>query len=289
MVEKVMRRVVQKARKWLEEESQGTTKHAGSLPKQYSYQWLNHVLFPSVLKKGWRPHYTWGVLQGVNLARALGIKRVSVIEFGVAGGNGLVALEDIVSVLEPVFGVEVDIYGFDTGVGLPKPDGYRDLPNVYAESQCGMDVEKLKKRLRKAQLVLGLVEHTIDDFIRSRPAPVAFISDDLDYYTASMEAFKIFEATQELLLPRIWCYFDDIMGPTKCDFTGERLAIADFNASHEMRKISPIYGLPWALPKNHFDQVWVRKMFLAHMFDHEKYGQFDELTPMDGPELKLKG
>ncbi len=288
MVKKVIRRVAQEIRKWLQEDSNGTAKQTVPPPIQYSYRWLNHVLFPRVLKQGWRPHYTWGVLQGVNLARVLGIKRVSVIEFGVAGGNGLVSLEEIVKVIEPVFGVEVDIYGFDTGTGLPKPKGYRDLPNVYAKSQYVMDIEKLRKRLRKSQLILGLVENTIDDFIRSRPAPVAFIADDLDYYTASMDAFKIFDATQDLLLPRIWCYFDDIMGPTKCDFTGERLAIEDFNAFHEMRKISPIYGLPWALPKSHFEQVWVRKVFLAHIFDHEQYGQFDELTPMYDPELELK-
>ncbi len=289
MVKKIVRKVAHATRNWLQEENNGVAAQKGPLPKEYSYQWLNHVLFPKILGSDWRPHYTWGVMQGVNLARALGIKRVSAIEFGVAGGNGLVALEEIVKVIEPVFGVEVDIYGFDTGMGLPAPDGYRDLPNVYGESQCGMDIEKLRKRLQKAQLILGLVENTIDDFIRSKPAPIAFMSDDLDYYTASMDAFKIFDGAQDMLLPRIWCYFDDIMGPTKCDFTGERLAIADFNASHEMRKISSIPGLPWALPKNHFDQVWVKKVFLAHMFDHDKYGEFDELTPMDGPELELKG
>ncbi len=230
-----------------------------------------------------------GGMQGVNLvARALGIKLVSVIEFGVAGGNGLVALEEIVTELEPIFDVEVDIYGFDTGKGLPKPDGCRDLPNVYAESQYKMDVDTLRQRLQKARLIWGLVEDTMKDFIRSRPAPVAFIADDLDYYTASMGAFKIFDATQDLLLPRIWCYFDGIMGPTKCDFTGERLAIHDFNASHEMRKISPIYGLPWALPKNHFDQIWVRKVFLAHIFNHDQYGQPDELTSADHQRTELK-
>jgi hypothetical protein len=31
------------------------------------------------------------------------------------------------------------------------------------------------------------------------------------------------------------CYFDDIFGYGWSDFTGERAAIADFNAEHEQR------------------------------------------------------
>src|SRR3972149_1664776 len=44
-----------------------------------------------------RPWYAWGVLCGVDLAQSLGIDRVSVIEFGVAGGRGLISLERIAS------------------------------------------------------------------------------------------------------------------------------------------------------------------------------------------------
>jgi hypothetical protein len=228
----------------------------------------------------------WGVLQGMNLARTLGIRRVSVIELGVAGGNGLVALEKIVERLEPYFGVQADIYGFDTGEGLPKPKDYRDLPNIYTPGRYVMDPHMLQKRLKKSQLKLGLVEDTIDDFIRSRPAPIAFFPIDLDFYHASMAALRLLEATSDVLLPRIWCYFDDIMGPTKSEFTGERLAISDFNSTHELRKISPIYGLPWALPKRFFEQVWLKKVYLAHIFDHKDYGQYDELSPMSDLSLK---
>ncbi len=286
MLKKNIKKVVRKIRTWLQEDNDVLRNTLGQPPKEFSYQWLNHILFPKVFVKGQRAHYLWGVLQGMNLARTLGIRRISIAEFGVAGGNGLVALEEIVERLEPYFGVQVDIYGFDTGGGLPKPKDYRDIPNTYAEGQFVMDLEHLQKRLKKSQLKLGLVEETIDDFIRSRPAPLAFFSIDLDYYHATMAALRSLDATSDLLLPRIWCYFDDIMGPTKSEFTGERLAISDFNSTHEMRKISPIYGLPWALPKRFFDQVWLKKVYLAHIFDHKDYGQYDELTPM--PDLGLK-
>jgi len=290
MLKQMFRKSGKATLKWLRDgdDNGGRRKVSGEPPVEYSYQWLNHVLFPKILAKGGktlRPHYTWGVMQGMNLARALGIKRVSIMEFGVAGGNGLVSLEAIVETLEPHFGVQVDIYGFDSGCGLPKPEDYRDVPNVYSEGQYKMDIEQLRKRLKKSQLVLGLVENTIMEFIQRCPSPVAFMSQDLDYYTATIHALKILDATPDLLLPRVWCYFDDIMGPTKCDYTGERLAISDFNSSHEMRKISPIYGLQYALPQRYSKEIWSRKFFMAHIFDHEHYGRFDGLTPAPNREL----
>ena len=57
----------------------------------FAYPWLNDQ-FTQILEGGshvYRASYTWGVLQGVHLARALGVKRISVIEFGVAGGKWL--------------------------------------------------------------------------------------------------------------------------------------------------------------------------------------------------------
>jgi hypothetical protein len=261
-----------------------------SYPK-YSYRWLNYILFPEILMEGsnaLRPNYTWGLLQGVNLARALGIRRVSVIEFGVAGGNGLVSLEKIAEKIENILGVEIDIYGLDAGSGLPKPKDYRDEPHVHIEGDYKMDVEKLQRRLKRAKLILGLVDKTVEDFIKQIPSPIAFVSIDLDYYNASMEALRILDAGQELLLPRIYFYFDDIMGPSKNEYAGERLAISDFNASHEMRKITPIHGLKYHLPKAYADDIWVPKFFIAHIFNHELYGKDDGLSPAVDLSLQEK-
>ena len=87
------------------------------------------------------------MVQGAGLAQVLRIPRISVIEFGVAGGNGLMALQDIAARVEAIFGVIIDVYGFDTGVGLPKPTDYRDLPNVFVEGFYPMDVEKLRSAI----------------------------------------------------------------------------------------------------------------------------------------------
>jgi hypothetical protein len=246
----------------------------------FAYPWLNSVLTKLLWEEGsaLRPHFVWGVLQGAHLAKAIGIERVSIIEFGVAGGNGLISLERVAQKIEPIIGVEIDVYGFDTGAGLPKPQDYRDLPNLWREAAFPMDSQKLKHRLQKAQLLLGLVEDTVTRFIQSSPAPVAFISFDLDYYSSTMHAFKLLEADPARLLPRIHCYFDDIVGFAYSDYTGERLAIAEFNSSHDARKISPIYGLRYFLPAPYNQMAWSEMFYMAHIFDHAMYRCYDGLV-----------
>jgi hypothetical protein len=220
-------------------------------------------------------HYIWGVIQGVRLAHVLGIPRVSVIEFGVAGGNGLVALERIAIRVEAEYDVGIDVYGFDMGIGLPKPRDHRDLPNLFAEGDYPMNVEALRQRLRRAQLLIGPVSDTVVRFLQSGPAPVCFISNDLDLYSSTAEAFRLLDGPPGCLLPRVHCYFDDILGLTYGDCNGERLAIAEFNAQHDMRKLSQIYGLRFFLPRQYSDSPWAEKFYMAHLFDHEAYGQKD--------------
>jgi hypothetical protein len=221
-----------------------------------------------------RPHYVWGALNGVYLARTLGIKRISVAEFGVAGGNGLVALEVIADKLSRAFEVEIDVYGFDTGVGCPKPTDYRDSPNLFREADYPMDVESLRKRLKRAQLVLGPVETSVPTFIASHPSPLAFAAFDMAAYSATSKAMRVFEASEEMLLPRVQCYFVGTTGLTFSDFTADRLAISEFNATHAMRKVTPCYSLESFV---YDSKVWAGRMFLAHIFDHALYGTNDGL------------
>jgi len=276
MLKKLVRAAVRRTRRWLEEEPEKNTNHdqERSLPLRLSRLCLN------ILEQDpRRPNYVWGVVHAVALAQALGIRHVSVIEFGVAGGNGLIALENIAAKVQEIFGIEIDVYGFDTGVGLPKPKDYRDLPNIFSESFYPMDVERLQKRLKKAKLILGRVEDTVLEFINSTPAPTAFTAIDLDLYTATKHALSLFAADQKLLLPRIFCYFDDILGYPYNEFTGELLAISEFNASHHMRKISKLNGLRCFVPSNCSTHGWVEQFYMAHIFDHELYGQHDGLNP----------
>jgi hypothetical protein len=219
-----------------------------------------------------RPQYGFGLLHAARLARRLGIPGISALEFGVAGGNGLLALEAHATRVTRETGVEVEIYGFDSGAGLPPAVDYRDLPYAWEPGFYAMDEEKLKARLTSASLIIGDVRETTSRFADRNPAPIGFIAFDLDYYSSTVGAFHILELDDRFLLPRVFCYFDDVAGgPNFCynEFTGELLAIAEFNAAHDHRKVARIAGL-----RHNFGSVparWHEQMYVAHLFTHPHY------------------
>jgi len=287
MIKRVLKRLIRggvsRVREWLQEESVEQTAASENKPR---YEWLNDQYLNVAQQIRGKPHYAWGVVQAAGLAQVLGLHHISVIEFGVAGGNGLVALQDIAARAETLFEIKIDVYGFDTGVGLPKPTDYRDMPHFFAEGFYTMDSAKLHSRLHKGTLRLGEIKNTISEFIDSKPAPVGFISFDLDFYSSTKDAFALFEAKQDLFLPRIYCYFDDILGFSYSEFTGELLAISEFNAGHAMRKISKIQGLAHFLPPGP-PRMWAEQFYLAHIFDHESYGRYDGLNPARNLDLSV--
>ena len=228
--------------------------------------------------KAQRSYYTWGMAHAAYLAQNLDIPRITVIELGVAGGSGLVAMEKAAEAIEQALGVGIDVIGFDSGAGLPKPQDIRDLPNLWSQGDFAMDEAALRARLQRAQLRLGLVEDTIPDFLASEHAPIGFISFDLDYYSATVAAMPLLEARPDRILPRVQCYFDDILGFTFADFNGERLAIREFNDAHESRKISPIYGARFYVPPRLSSANWTEKLFMAHILDHPRYNDYDGLV-----------
>ena len=231
------------------------------------------VTFPWCLERGAgaHPQYLWGVLLAVRIAKALQIERISAIEFGVAGGNGLIALERAASAAAELSGVELDVYGFDIVSGFPMPTDHRDLPQLIVPGWFEMDVEALRARLTSAQLLLGPVAETVPGFVAEGHAPIGFMAFDLDLYSATMEAFGVLEQGPDRLLPRAVCYFDDLFGYAWHDYNGERAAIADFNASHEQRKLAKVHGLRYSLPPSEWRRAWHEQMYIAHLFDHPDY------------------
>ena len=97
------------------------------------------------------PQYIYGVLQGAALAKVLGMQRISVLEFGVGAGAGLLALERTAERCEEMVDIGIEVYGFDTGTGMPKPQDYRDCPYKMLEGYYPADKEQLAKRMRRAQ------------------------------------------------------------------------------------------------------------------------------------------
>jgi hypothetical protein len=230
-----------------------------------------------------RAHYGHCMLHAAMLARKLGHQRIASIEFGVAGGNGLVAMERHAEAVQAETGVEVAVYGFDTGNGMPPPQDYRDMPYMWQSGYFAMDVPKLQASLTSAKLILGEVEETLRDFTaRENPPPIGFVAFDLDYYSSTVTALKIFEAEHRYLLPRVACYVDDMVGDIDwaySEFTGELLAIKEFNMAHDDRKIAPVSGLRFwgkGIPK-----IWHEQIFVAHLFTHPDYGKpISEMTQL---------
>jgi len=220
-----------------------------------------------------KPSYAYGIYRAAKLAKALGKHRISVIEFGVSAGAGLLEMERISAEVENATGIIINVIGFDTGAGLTPPQDFRDMPYEWGIGQFKMDVDGLKRRLKKARLVLGDVRHTIteemDNFVE---APIGFVSFDLDLYSSTKSAFQVFDGKELTMLPRVYSYFDDVyIADADCgDFTGELLAIKEFNDEHPHSKISKIRGLTqsWNLRS-----LWTEGMYVLHNFDHPLYNQ----------------
>jgi hypothetical protein len=239
---------------------------------------LNLLSYAQKLKFGWieRPHYGYCMLEAAKLAARLGHTAISVIEFGVAGGNGLLAMERHAGFVEQATGIRIEIFGFDMETGLPPPEDFRDLPYLWQSGYYKMDKAKLEERLKRSKLRLGPLKETVVGFVESfdsnSPPPIGFISFDLDYYSSTVEAFHVFSGKSTSLLPRVICYFDDIAGDCEAAFnvyTGELLAITEFNAANDHMKIAECKGLRFA--HGHFPRQWHEQIYIAHLFRHPDY------------------
>jgi hypothetical protein len=218
-----------------------------------------------------RPQYLWPLLHAAHAARALDLPRIAALEFGVAGGNGLLALERAAVAATELSGTQVDVFGFDTGTGMPPPADPRDAPWLIEPSYFEMDEAALRARLNDSRLVLGDVAQTVAEWSDSDHSPIGFIAFDLDYYSSTRDALRVLEGDADRLLPRVPCYFDDLFGYGWTDFTGERAAISEFNESHPRRKIAKIHGLRYELPAAEYAEAWHEKLYLVHLFDHPRY------------------
>jgi len=230
-----------------------------------------------VANGGGRPSYLYGVLGAARMARSLNIESISVIEFGVAGGNGLVDLESAGAMASEFFGTRISVYGFDGGPdGLPEVRDVRDAPWEFAEGDFKMDHETLAKRLQGAQLVLGDVSETVREWIAQDHDPVGFVAFDLNQFTGTQAAMTVLEMKASGLLPRVTCFFGSVLN----DHIGEGAAIVDFNERNDDRKVGRNHLLRYKVPRNHRDVSWPCKIYTAHIFDHPTYAH--HVSRVDG-------
>lgn len=235
-----------------------------------------------------RPNYGYCIFQAAKLASALHYPRISVIEFGCGGGNGLLNAEMHITEVMKIFPVVIELYGFDNGSGLPPPQDFRDMPHYFRGGLYHMDRQSLEGKLKLAKLVFGDVGDTCATFLqRYNPAPIGCIFLDLDLYSSTSDALTLLDSDGSHFLPRVFMYFDDIIGDDVwlCnEFTGERLSIEEFNQRHKLKKIAQNYFVPTKYPNS----WWPEEIFIFHNFEHPRYNDFVADSEQKGHEDSIR-
>lgn len=217
-----------------------------------------------------RPQYAFPILRAADLANEWGYKRLTLLEFGVAAGAGLLNICHIAAQVTKVTGIEFRIVGFDTGTGMPEPVDYRDLPEAYAAGDFPMDAERLRSSLpSNCELILGPITETLPKFLETVDAdgPIGFASIDVDYYSSAKAALAVFaDEDPSKYLPLVPVYLDDVGDITVNPWVGECLAVNEFNVETSMRKIAPWNMLrARRICKN---AKWIEHIYGLHVHDH---------------------
>ena len=235
-----------------------------------------------------RPQHAFGLLASADVARFAGVDRILAIEFGVAEGAGLRNLAEVARAVGEETGVEIQVVGFDSGQGLPAPVDFRDHPEIWAHGDFRMpDVEALRASLPPGtELVIGPVAETVPAFVDSLgERVVGFVSFDLDYYSSTAQALRLYEARPEMLLPVVVTYFDDVLGGARrigslfrSEAAGQLFAIREFNQRHSSRHLDPMRILRHRRPMDR--EIWIERMYALHVLDHSLRGKRRERGPL---------
>ena len=223
----------------------------------------------TIVFKRFRPHFHSALYEIALEAKELNITEISVIEFGVAGGNGLLSIEKYCKKISKKLSVKFKIYGFDLGdgKGLPISNDSNDINYFWSSGDFKMNENKLRKKIKSSELILGDIKKTLPIFLENKNIPpIGAIFFDLDFYSSTKESFRIFEINQNFRLPRIKCYFDDIQPPSN-NFNSIFKAINEFNVSQKNKKIVK----PSGSTLDYKYGPWNEEFYEFHDFKHDKY------------------
>jgi len=220
--------------------------------------------------KTFRPHYETILLESALEAKKIGYDEISVIELGVAGGNGIIALEKYKDKIQKLYNIKINIYGLDSGSGLPVPKKY-DLPFYWKMNDFKNDPDVLKKKT-KSKIIYGDVKDTVEDLIKCEPKNISSIFFDLDFYSSTKDFLDQISKIQKFLSPRVYCYFDDNFSVTHYinQHVGVELAINEFNDQNKEIKIGKsldnISDFKFPIGSNH--------LYMMHCFEHIDYDKY---------------
>ena len=90
-----------------------------------------------------------------------------------------------------------------------------------------------------------------------------------------MDSFKIFDVPNEKLLPRVFCYCDDVLssesGGLLNDYVGQLAAIKGYNDANDDKKLTLIHGLQHG---RKIPASWNDKIYVHHSFQHPEYNTY---------------
>jgi hypothetical protein len=217
-----------------------------------------------------RQHNAYSILSAADRAIYYGHDSITIIEFGVAAGAGLINMCQIAQRVSTATGVQIQVIGFDSGAGMPAPVDYRDHPEYYQEGDFPMNHEALRAKLPpNGELILGKLQDTIAGFRDHRltaAAPIAYVVIDLDYYSSTVDALKIFDGPAAAYLPVTVLYLDDVSLEHHNPFAGEELALREFNETHPSRKAARHDFL--ASSRVFRRAPWLQHIHFMHIMDH---------------------
>jgi hypothetical protein len=216
-----------------------------------------------------RNYYAYGMVRAAKIAKGLGKEKVTVCEFGVAQGRGLLNLIELARQIEPAVGIKFRIVGFDSGTGLPALQGYKDHPELWVPGDFTMDKDALLSRIgNKAEIFFGDIADTVEKFLLTVDAscPIGFCSIDTDFYSSSKSALLSLRGKPESYTPAVSLYFDDVSAFTCNKWCGELASIEEFNVENTLRKIDVDRSLPGGRPVP--TVYWYQRMYVGHILDH---------------------
>ena len=217
--------------------------------------------------KTFRPHYETILLESMLEAKKLGYKEASVLELGVAGGNGIISLENYKKKIENLLKIKINIYGFDYGEGLPQTKNKFDLPFLWSSGDYKINKEMLKK-ISNSKIFFGDIKYTFKEFIKTKPAPISAIFFDLDYYTSTKNFLNQIQENSSFFCPRVYCYFDDVFSIHHHinEHNGELLAIKEFNKNKNIK-----IGKSLSSSSDFKFPIGNDRLFMLHNFAHVDY------------------
>ena len=232
----------------------------------------NNNYYFNLIKKGKlpRPHYALGLFLSSFLAKELKVKKISALEFGCWKGEALFDMEIFAKDIEKIMDVNIEIYGFEGGEGLPQSQDYKDRLYQFSPGEMKTGSDNYFNKLTRTKTFFGTFKDTVNQFTNTNHAPIGCIFNDADYFSSTLDSFEVLKNLNKLM-PKVYLYFDDLNFSSS--LTGELGAINEFNKKNNIQ----IENIPeFAEYLSLYWRKWIflaKRFYMVHNFEHKDYNK----------------